>query len=672
VGPREPGKKVFEPLIRRFESPHPLLILALFTALTLAWAWPLPTQFASRVAFDPGDPMLNAWILWWNAHTVPFTENWWNPPIFYPMRGALALSEHLAGVGFFTSPLLGLGGSPALAYNVALVLSGTLSGLFTYLLLKRLGGSTTVSLCGGLAFAFAPFRAGQLSHLQVLSAQWLPLMLLALHAYVETNRRTWLILFGIGWILQSLSNGYYLLFAPALIVAWIVWFAASRDRWRQTGEIVAAWAAASVALLPVLVKYRHVHGALGLARSPGEIQQFSAHIGSFLNPSPMLAFWPPRNVPVVEDYLFPGLTPVVVVAAALVIVIVRTRSRRSAGALTNTFLFYVAAALFMAALTLGPAPADVGVSRWLKPYEWLVHVPGFNGVRVPARYGMLMALCLAVACGLGLELTLRAVRLPRAFVTAVVALGLLLDGAIKPLIGSPPPGRVELPKVPAAAVLEFPPDDNSVNVGAMFRSMSHRQPLINGYSGHVPAHYAILGQSLRRGDPSAVIELARGRTLLLLVAERNDPAGDFRRLIESIPGVERGELSTAGWSYVLRAQPRDYRPHAGMAHAFTATYFPRRHVVLDLGAPRVVRTLEFPLRDRYPDLDARLEIEASSDGVQWKTVWQDWTAGAALAGALEDERVVPVRVTLPDIGTRFLRIHPAADWLINELTVAGP
>jgi hypothetical protein len=99
---------------------------------------------AARVAFDPGDPFLNAWILWWNAQAVPFTERWWNPPIFYPMPGALALSEHLAGIGLFTTPLLLVGGSPALAYNIALLLSYALSGFFTYLLVQRLTGSTAV------------------------------------------------------------------------------------------------------------------------------------------------------------------------------------------------------------------------------------------------------------------------------------------------------------------------------------------------------------------------------------------------------------------------------------------------------------------------------------------------------------------------------------------------
>jgi hypothetical protein len=656
-------------------STHRLIVFLLYAALAVAWTWPLPLHLSSRVAFDPGDPFLNTWILWWNAQTVPFSDAWWNPPIFYPMRGALALSEHLAGLSPFTTPILLLGGTPALAYNVALLLSCALSGFFTHLLVERLTGSSLAAGCAGIAYALAPFRAGQLSHLQVLTSQWLPLMLLGLHAYVETGRGRWLALFGIAWVLQALSNGYYLLFAPVLVFVWICWFVMARRQWRQLGQIVAAWILASLALLPVLLKYREVHGALGLSRSRGVILRFSGRLTSFLQPPHMLALWPEGHARA-EDLLFPGLTIVVVVLMALgstAVNAMRRSGREGAtSALASTFIFYFCAALLMAALTLGPAGPDSGVIGWLKPYEWLVHLPGFNGVRVPVRFAMLVALCLAVGGGIGLAGLLPAAPLWRALIAGCVATGLVLDGAIGPLTGSPPPGRVDLPKVPAAAVLELPPDDTRISVGAMFRSMSHRLPLINGYSGHIPEHYDILCQSLRRNDPSAVIELARGRTLLLLVAERNDPTRHFRRLIESIPGVERGEVTGAGTSYVLQAQPRNRQPRGSTVHPFTATLLPREHAVIDLGEPQVLRTLEFPLRNQYPRLGRQIAIEISDDGMNWSTSWEGMTGGLAVAGALEDQVVVPIRFMLPDIRTRYLRIHPAPDWLVQELKLLGP
>ena len=66
-----------------------------YTLIALAMTWPLATRIASSIPNDLGDPLLNTWILWWDAHRVPLTTQWWNAPIFWPMPGALGLSEHL-------------------------------------------------------------------------------------------------------------------------------------------------------------------------------------------------------------------------------------------------------------------------------------------------------------------------------------------------------------------------------------------------------------------------------------------------------------------------------------------------------------------------------------------------------------------------------------------------
>ena len=66
--------------------------LAGFTALAIAWTWPVAANLTTRIPHDLGDPLLNTWILWWNAHAVPFSEQWWSPPVLWPMPNELALS----------------------------------------------------------------------------------------------------------------------------------------------------------------------------------------------------------------------------------------------------------------------------------------------------------------------------------------------------------------------------------------------------------------------------------------------------------------------------------------------------------------------------------------------------------------------------------------------------
>ena len=89
-----------------------------FAALTLVSGWPLLTRFSAALPSDLGDPALNTWILWWNAHAVPMTDAWWNAPMFAPAPNAFALSESLLALTPLTTPLIRAGASPVAAYNV--------------------------------------------------------------------------------------------------------------------------------------------------------------------------------------------------------------------------------------------------------------------------------------------------------------------------------------------------------------------------------------------------------------------------------------------------------------------------------------------------------------------------------------------------------------------------
>src|SRR3954469_24792398 len=109
----------------------------------------------------------------------------WNAPFYWPMRDALALTEHEAGIGMVGAPIQWLGGSALLAYNLILIGTAWFGALATHALVRRITGNAAAAFCAGLIFGFAPYRASQLAHLQVLVTWWMPLALFALHAYYE-------------------------------------------------------------------------------------------------------------------------------------------------------------------------------------------------------------------------------------------------------------------------------------------------------------------------------------------------------------------------------------------------------------------------------------------------------------------------------------------------------
>ncbi len=652
-----------------------MLWLTGFIALAIVWTWPLATHFTSRIPHDPGDSLLNIWLIWWNAHAVPFTSRWWSPPIFFPMPGALALSEHLAGLAPITTPLQWAGASPLAAYNAAFILSFALSGFFAFLLARRLAtsdgaspaGARLAGLCAGLVYGFGPYRAGQLAHLQVLTSQWMPLALLAMHAYLDEGRRRWLVLFGLAWLLQALSNGYYLFFFPVLIAVWLLWFVDWRRQARRGAALAGTFAAASLPLVGMLATYAAVQQRLGLGRTTTDMVNFSATPAAFVHASGLLRFWPTAATATTEEFLFPGVTALVLLASAG---IVRRQPRSEPPPARPALLFYALAAGLMGALALGPRSA--GSPAMLHPYSLLAPLPGFDALRVPARFAMLATLCLSAAAGIA------AARLsPRrrsAFVAfgVLVAGGTLVDGWMRPLPLALPPGRVELPGVNGAAVIELPLGDAAIDTAAMYRAMFHRLPLVNGYSGHTPPHYAILSIALRRGDPSALTELARGRPLIVLVNGARDGHEAMGRLVQSLPGIEPLGGLAGGLIYALPAAPKPVQPVPGPRWPDQRRQVGRFEVELDLGTPRTVRTVAFPLRWHFRELDPRIRIQGSTDGTTWTTVWEDWTGGPAVAAALEDPLGAPVRLTIPDREMRYVRVYPAETWLQRDIAVYGP
>jgi hypothetical protein len=322
------------------------LAAVLYTALTIALTWPLVLSPGRSVPNDLGDPLLNTYLLAWNARTLPLTERWWSVPQFYPQRGVTAYSEHLIGLSPITTPVIWLSGNPLLAYNAAFFLSFVLCGLSAHFLAYVLTRRHDLGMVAALAFAFAPYRMSQLAHLQVLSAYWMPLSLAGLHLYFADRRARWLLLFSGAWLFQALSCGYYLFYLSALIALWLLWFAVGRERWSSVFRVIAVWTIAGLAMAPIAYGYLKFQRAAGLRRWPDEIEAFSADIASVLKAPDSVWIWGWLDVvgrP--ESALFPGLTVVLLVLVGSTIAW-SAGSRSGRGRLTISRWLLLGAAIF--------------------------------------------------------------------------------------------------------------------------------------------------------------------------------------------------------------------------------------------------------------------------------------------------------------------------------------
>ena len=300
-----------------------------YTLVTAILGRDVLAHLGTAIANDPGDPLLTAAILHWNASHIPWSDAWWQFPIYYPARDTLAFSEHLLGLSVIASPIAWLTGSPLVTYNLTTLLTFPLSGMAMYALVHYLTRSGAAAFVAGLAFAFAPYRMSNLPHIQMLASFWAPLALLGLHGYVDSvrlqpDRRLWLVLYGAAWALQAAANGYALVFFSVLVGLWVLWFVVARRNWRALGMIAAATAAASLPLLPILYKYATVHAYHGFERSIGEMRAYSADVAAVLCAPTSLTFWGWIRVACRgEGELFPGIALAALCVAAMFYVVLR-------------------------------------------------------------------------------------------------------------------------------------------------------------------------------------------------------------------------------------------------------------------------------------------------------------------------------------------------------------
>jgi hypothetical protein len=489
------------------------LVLAAFSCLTLIATFPLVLHLGRALPGDLGDPLFSSWLLAWDAERLRHgLHAFWDAPILFPSRHTVAFSEHLLGIALPIAPIIWLTGNPILGYDVAFLLTYVIAGSGMYLLARELTGRRDAAFLAGLMFAFSPVRALHVSHIQVLAWGWIPIALWGLHRSIAalkasdgTRRSTYALgVFVAAFIVQAMSNGYffyYLTIASAFVVAGEL---ASRStsaaaRWRILRALSVAAFVILVAIAFVAVAYLSVRRQYGFVRPYDDWKTYSANVRSYLSAPATVRLWSTwlRGDDFPERQLFPGL---IVLVGAVAGIWRGPRRLRSA-----TLYGVLAAAAFL--LSLGPEPAAWSY-RLLPsgPYGWLARVvPGMDGLRVPARLGVLVLLSLVVLAALGFARVLARLQ-PRVRLVLVVLIGIAIfaEGWAVPLRMAPVEARGRpsdrsayrwLAQQPEGAAIELPILEWSIDptLTYQFATLMHGHPIVNGYSGYGSALQEFLG-----------------------------------------------------------------------------------------------------------------------------------------------------------------------------------
>jgi hypothetical protein len=485
-----------------------------YFVLTVPMTWPLLPQLATSLP-SLGDAQLQAWTLAWNGYALRHAPSQvWNAPIFFPYPDTLAYTDNhlLLSVAFL--PLLWATNNPILVHNVMVLVSFALTGWAVYSLGYEFTQRRWPAFIAGAAFAFCAYRLAHVIQLNLLQTSWLPLALLFLVRLLrpvdEGGGRLQDGLFcGLFAGIQCATALYYAFFTAAVLGGysglwlceqlWRRFRAAQPLPWRTFVYLGLAGFLTVLITLPLTLPYMRVYGSLAIVRSVRELDNWSA---------PLRAYWSveernlvygslgERFVDSGEMVLFPGLL-VTLLGMSGLLLIFRTRHGLFWGLLlTGAFVLSLGTGIrwerFAEPLPI-PLPYSILYSR----------LPGFGALRVPARWGMLVSLALAILAAFALARLLQQLRGPALYATGLALLGVVLaEQAVRPLAMPDSRQLLQVPPVyrwlaePAQAhlraVLELPVE--RVPRGAELERITWRQwygkthwkALPVAYSGLIP------------------------------------------------------------------------------------------------------------------------------------------------------------------------------------------
>jgi hypothetical protein len=369
----------------------------------------------------------------------------------------------------------------------------------------------------------------------------------------------------------------------------------------------------------------------------------------------------------------------------------------------SEFAFYILAAILLYILALGPRPHLNGYPVLFRaPYAAILALPGFGALRVPARLGTLFVLCLSIAAGLGFAaLTSRFDSHRRSILAAIAALLIAVESWPVFKLMDAPTAIDALRREPRdEVVLELPLGITERDVGALYRSIAHGHPTVNGYSGYQPPHYIVLKLALGRDDWQVLDAVSGGRRLLVAV----DHAEEFDRWTALVSKHPRHQLlGDDGKWRIYRIEPLPARkatvPQRLSVASVTANVRGgdvnrledgeertlwnagqvqkgNETITIDLGQERMVDVVRLDLGPYVQDFPRGLEVDCAGENTEWTRCWDGSPAALAVAGILKDPVHAPMNIPVDRPGVRRIRLHqtavdPKNGWSIAELVVLG-
>ncbi len=504
-----------------------IVILGLFLFLTILTTFPLVFNINNHISgfHSTDEPFAALWNFRWLKYSwIKGLAAYEYSTVAAPF-GINYIKYSIYPLWWSTNKWLSILTNNVITYNLEVLLSFVLSGLFMYYLANYLLQDKTSAILAGIIYSFCPYHfARAWQHLGLAQIQWMPLYILALFVLVKKVSFKKILSAAICFYLVVSFDFYYAYFMVIVTVAFLIFFFLfSRSDLRYRIHVLNSFIIMGLIILvltfPIIfafIKGAQSVTAAGVKSEYGFVRPFNDLFTQSARP---LSYFLPASVHPVfgkfteqlvgtmlygvsftEHMLYLGWVSLIL---AFIAFRLWRRKRRS----SEDFYIGFFVLLAIVAWFFSQPP-------WWKWGPLKIYMPSFfiykiiPAVRAYCRFGILLMLALAVLAGFGLKFLLEKFKTKGVKVaTAALFYGLVLFE----FWNYPPFKVIDLSKVPQVyywlkeqpgdfVIAEYPIDTNGANVMYMFYQTVHEKKIINGT---IPGTYANkVAQSIHKlSDP---------------------------------------------------------------------------------------------------------------------------------------------------------------------------
>jgi hypothetical protein len=514
------------PIAQRFNFPTIAFIaLFYFALLAIYITTPLLATFTTHFNGDYiSDLFMTNRHVWWIGHALQTGQN----PFF---QSLLAYPDGLGGAYLWGTPfeyfpawLFALFMPLPAASNLQLLIHITLNGWVAYLLMHHLTQQHAPAFVAGTLFAIAPALQGRIYVGHALIVLWI--LLLGVYALYQL-KSDWRWRWGIfGAICIGLSAGGSLTLVVFYIAPLLIWFIMARMwlrqwgwLWRTTRVLVMSLPIWAMLFIPLFSE---------LPQNP-ELEQggghvlYSADLLSIISPSPFHPTWKHQldyPAKVLGANLVEGATFIGICGGVLALIGVITSVSARAWLLLGIMAWIFSLGPLLKIFD-SPLVVRLGVYETYIPLPWALfeQLPLISSTRAPARWGLLLALCVAMMGGYGMLAIWGWIkRLPPVYRRWRWGVVIAMIGIIcweYPMFYPMPQVSAELPQAlydlakrdDIRAVFNIPYNDRVLVKQALYMQVAHQHPILAGMMYRDtpvnPAKLALLQYTL---DPALLHE----------------------------------------------------------------------------------------------------------------------------------------------------------------------